>query len=432
MKMRNIHPIVASLISQQTLYLAVKSDNSAEFLNDLRVNTDNPTLTTETGRADAFATAISASIGKHINTYDLFNRMGNVAVIPVHGSLINRLNTTWGFVTGYGYIKAAIQQAVEDDTIDKIVLDVNSNGGEAAGCFETAEFIKKSSEQKEIHAVVDSRCFSAAYALSSACTSIIATPSSGVGSIGVVAIHVSYEKLLDELGIKTTFIKAGDKKMQDNPYQDLTDEVKADIQQKIDGSYKEFVKTVANNRGIEQEAVIKTQAACYTSQEAKQLGLIDEVLTVEQAIYFLTTKEVEMTDKTKQDVTEVASASAQTTNVQANVDAAVTERQRIQAITTCEAAQGQEKLAQYFAFNTNMSVEEVTMALNAAKADKQKAEATKEQAEPKATVQEPNYLAQAMAQTGSPNVGADKGGVAESEDQSDVALALNFANSVSV
>ena len=414
---KNVHPIVANIVNQKTLCLAVNADNSAEFLNDLRVNTANPILLSEQGRFDAFTGAMTSVFGVNSLGYDKqpYNQHGNTAIIPVHGALINRFNSCWGFVTGYGYIKSAIAHALQNDNVDKIVLDVNSNGGEAAGCLETADFIREARVIKPIHAVVDSRCYSAAYAIASACETITATPSSGVGSIGVVVMHLSMEKWLDDVGYKVTFIQAGDKKTLGNPYKDLTDEQKADLQKNIDISYENFVKLVSTNRGIDKEAVIKTQAACYTANEAVELGLINDVATVEQAFSKLNMKESNMTvDKTNQ--------TASTTDTGASA-----ERQRIQSILGCDAAVHQQALASHLAFNTSMSVEEATGILAAANVQPQGAEKQSEAA----VVQEPerNMLAEAMAQMGAPNVGADNGNTTQANAEMDSIAA--FANSFS-
>ena len=415
--MKNVHPIVANLVSQQVLYLAVNTENGVDFLKDLRENMANPALQTENGRLDAFNVALQGSLGARTKQSDMFNRIGATAVIPVHGALVNRFNSTYGFVTGYGYIKAAVAQAVADETVDKIVLDVNSNGGEAAGCFETAAFIKALGEKKEIHAVVDSNCYSAAYAIASACKSITATPSAGAGSIGVVAVHASYEKMLEDSGIKVTFIQAGDKKTLGNPYQDLSDDAKADIQQRINNSYNEFTSLVANNRGMAQDIVIKTQAACYTSTEAKERGLIDAVMTVEQAFDYLTN--IGDNTMSNEQVKPVAETQQK--------DDATSERQRIQAIMTCEAAKELPSLANHFAFNTAMSADDAVAALNAAKADNETKAAAVE-TENQQPVQEPNYLVTAMAQNGTPNIGADAGNEDAAQEAANIQAVAKFAN----
>ena len=424
------HPIVANLVNQKTLCLAVNVDSCAEFLNDLRVNTANTALLSENGRFDAFASAMASVFGGNTSGYETqpYNQYGNTAIIPVHGALINRFNSCWGFVTGYGYIKSAIAHALQNDNVDKIVLDVNSNGGEAAGCLETADFIREARVIKPIHAVVDSRCYSAAYAIASACETITATPSSGVGSIGVVVMHLSMEKWLDDVGYKVTFIQAGDKKTLGNPYKDLTDDQKADLQKSIDVSYESFVKLVAVNRGIEKDTVIKTQAACYTASEAVELGLINGVLTVEQAFSKLNMKESKMTvDKTTQ--------NASTTETSASA-----ERQRIQGILTCEAAANQQALASHLAFNTSMSVDEAVAILAASGNDKEQPKDNKTKAEKSDELEKPveadkkaetdrNMLADAMAQMGAPNIGADNGKATQANAELD-ALA-EFANGFS-
>ena len=59
-----------------------------------------------------------------------------VAIIPIHGSLINRFGQCYGYVTGYNFIRSQMNLAEADPDVQGIVFDVNSYGGEAAGCFE--------------------------------------------------------------------------------------------------------------------------------------------------------------------------------------------------------------------------------------------------------------------------------------------------------
>lgn len=406
----SVHPIVASLASQQTLYLAVQQDAAGKFLTDLNVNMTNPVLQKEEGRIDMIKQTMTQTIGTApVKSSMMYGLIGTTAVIPVFGALVNRFNTTYGFVTGYNYIKNAIATALVDNSVDSIILDINSGGGEVAGCFETADYIKSARTQKEIHAVVDSNCYSAAYAIASACTSIKATPSSGIGSIGVVAMHASYKKMLENEGVSVTFIKAGEHKVDGNSYEDLSDSVKADMQKRIDGIYGEFVSLVGANRALAVEDVVKTQAACYTAQEAKTIGLIDEVMSVEEAVKLIT-EGLMSKENTVQAVTDTKTEpQAQTPqNPAAQVQAdANSERNRIQSIIAAEAAASNSKLAHHLAFNTNMSVEEAIQTLNAASQD------TKEPVvaeKPDASV---NLLAEAMGKTAQPNVGADAGDVSE-------------------
>ena len=416
--MKNIHPIVAGLVSQQVLHLAVKTDSSAEFINDLRVNTNNSALQTENGRNDAFMSSLADLLGvsQERKLYNVHG--GNVAVIPLHGSLINRFNSSWTFLTGYKFIRNAINMALEDSEIETIVLDVNSNGGEVCGCFETANFIKEAKNIKPIHAVVDGGCYSAAYAIASACSTITTTPSTGVGSIGVVAVHASYEKMLDNEGIAVTIIQAGDKKTDGTPYKNLTDSAKTDIQQRVNDNYAEFTALVANNRNLSVDDVIKTQAACYTAKDAMELGLIDAVaMSVDETISdFINQPEKGQSTMTK----EVQKA-----------DAGADERKRIQTIMGVAAScAGVQNLANHLAFNTALSAEEATAILEASKADYEAQSKPVETAE--VVKDEPNHLAEAMAKNGSPNVGADNADAEKAQDAVNMDLVANYANAVNV
>lgn len=422
--MNNLHPIVAALASQQTLYLAVQQEAAGKFLTDLNVNMTNPVLQTEEGRVDMVKQTMARTLGASaVSGSMMYGMVGTTAVIPVFGALVNRFNSTYGFITGYNYIKNAIATALADESVDSIILDINSGGGEVAGCFETVDYIKAACSQKEIHAVVDSSCYSAAYAIASACTSIKATPSSGIGSVGVVAMHASYEKMLENEGISVTFIKAGDHKVDGNPYEELSDSVKADMQKRIDATYQEFVSLVSVNRSLAVEDVVKTQAACYTAQEAKSIGLIDDVISVEGAIKLITEGRMS-NENTVQAVDTKTESQAQTPQAPVAQADANAERSRIQSIITAEAAKNNSKLAHHLAFNTNMSVEDAIQTLAVAAQD------VKEQPVAQQPAAAINLLADAMAQTAQPNVGADVGNESEATKMAaDIDVVANFLKS---
>lgn len=434
------HPLLANLFSQKTMVLAIQESAASDAMEGLRFNLSNASLSTEQGRMDMHAAAMASVAG--IPARDAegrilpFNVLDDAAVIPIHGVLLNRFNSCWGFVTGYNYIKGAISAALMAEGISQIILDVNSPGGQVAGCFETVDFIREASAIKPITAIVDSYCCSAAYALSSGATRIITTPSGCIGSIGVVAVHFSLERLYENAGVKVTFIQAGAKKTLGTPYRNLSDSEQAELQKSVDESYKTFTQTVAINREIEEDVVIKTEAACYTSSQALELGLIDGVMAVEKAFDELLTKGNTMTVGKQQGanaaVENTAQPVAETPQAVPSATAdngAVAERSRIQAILGCDAAKTQPSLANHLAFGTSMSAVEAEAMLEAASHDAPQTEAKAAESEPKSA--ETNMLAEAMSQMGSPNVGADNAqNSSNSEKLSDADLSAiaQFAN----
>jgi signal peptide peptidase SppA len=339
-----------------------------------------------------------------------------IAVIPVQGTLVNRFGQSYGFVTGYNFIARQLAQAMADDEVKGIIYDVNSYGGEAAGCFELAAAIREASKTKPSMSVVDSNAYSAGYALASAASKMYVTPSGGVGSIGVVAMHMSFEKMLDKEGVKVTFIQFGAHKTDGNPYEDLSAEAKANIQASVNKSGEAFVALVAENRSIDKAKVKATEAKTYRADEALSLGLIDAIATPQAAAQVLfdelsgSISETVKKDDAMSEKTEAQpGANDRATNTAANAqaanpvvtptagpsaeDARVAERARVKGILNCEEAKGKSALANHLAMETDMSAESAKAILKASASEAPAAAA-------------PNAFQAAMEASANPNVGA--------------------------
>ncbi len=209
-----------------------------------------------------------------------------VAVIPVHGVLINRFNSSWGFVTGYSYIRSMLRAALADEDVELIVFDVDSPGGDAPGCFELCEEIRASREVKPTIAVVDALSASGGYAIASSATRMVCTPSGSVGSIGVYWIHADLSERHKQMGVKYTIFEApeGGAKMDGAPYGPMSERASKEAQARVVKRWDEFVALVVANRGMTEEAVRETQARVYRADEALALTLIDAVSTPSEAV----------------------------------------------------------------------------------------------------------------------------------------------------
>lgn len=323
-----------------------------------------------------------------------------IAIIPVSGTLINRFNHSYeGYVTGYNFVRRQLQAALADEDVKGLIFDVNSYGGEAAGCFELAADIRASRSVKPSIAVVDSNAYSAGYALASSAGKIVAIPSAGVGSVGVITMHVDFSKLYEDVGVKVTLIYESKHKADGNPFEPLPDAVKATIQAGIHTAYESFVKLVSENLGVDAKVIRETESRTYRSEEALALGLIHAIASPQQAAQAFfdelsgstsTTGATKMSNQTK----EPGAADEQAATAAA-ADARKAERARVNGILNCEEAKGREAMAQHLAMNTEMSVDEAKAMLSVAP----KAEA------PKATAANP--FERAMENTANPNIGAD-------------------------
>jgi signal peptide peptidase SppA len=287
------------------------------------------------------------------------------AVIPVQGLLINRYSGSWSYCTGYNFIRSQLAAALADPDVKVIAYDVNSFGGQAAGCFELAQEIQASRAVKPSIAVVDSACCSAAYALACGASRVIATPTSVSGSIGVLCMHADLSGMLDQIGIKVTYIYKGAHKIDTNPYEPLSAGVKADVQADVDMLYGLFVGIVAQGRGLTAEAVVSTEARIYRAGDAISQGLIDGVynpsLSLADSYAALVAADQERLDNPDED--------DEMTEDEARAAGMTAERARISAIMTHANAAGRSTLAQHMAFNTGLDVEAVVGILGAAPKD---------------------------------------------------------------
>ena len=209
-----------------------------------------------------------------------------VAVIPVHGVLINRFNHSWGFVTGYSYIRSMLRAALDDDDVELIAFDVDSPGGDAPGCFELCEEIRASREIKPSIAVVDALAASGGYAVASSATRMVCTPSGSVGSVGVYWIHADLSERHKQMGVKYTIFEApeGGAKLDGAPYGPMSERAAKEAQERVNKRWDEFVALVAQNRNMDEEPVRETQARVYRAEEALALTLIDAVTTPSEAV----------------------------------------------------------------------------------------------------------------------------------------------------
>ncbi len=212
-----------------------------------------------------------------------------VAVIPILGTLVRRtvgLEALSG-LTSYTSIAQQLDAALTDDAVQAILLDIDSPGGESAGVFDLADRIRSASYLKPVWAVANDMAFSAAYAIGSAATRLFVPRTGGVGSIGVIAMHVDQSGKDAQDGVRYTTVFAGDRKNDLNPHEPLSSEAHDLLKSEVDRVYGLFVQTVAQHRGLPVEAVRATQAGLFFGQDAVQAGLADAVGTFDDALQAL-------------------------------------------------------------------------------------------------------------------------------------------------
>lgn len=225
--------------------------------------------------------------GRVIDTgYDVVE---GIAVIPIQGTLVQKLGTLrpYSGMTGYDGIRQSFLTALIDPDVKAIALDIDSPGGEVAGCFDLVDTIYNARGDKPIWSILNESAYSAAYAIASAADRITVPRTGGVGSIGVIWMHVDWSAALQNNGFKVTFVTYGDQKADGHPELPLSPDAQARFQADINMMGELFVNTVARNRKIAADSVRDTQAGVFLGKPGVEAGLADAVMPPDAAFLAL-------------------------------------------------------------------------------------------------------------------------------------------------
>ncbi|RWD33924.1 MAG: S49 family peptidase [Mesorhizobium sp.] len=211
-----------------------------------------------------------------------------VAIITITGSLVNRgawIGASSG-LTSYEGIGHQLKSVGADPAVHAVILDLHSPGGEAVGAFETAALVRELAKVKRTAAIVNGMAASAAYAIASGASEIVTTETGVSGSIGVVLLHADFSRQLDREGITPTLIHAGAHKVDGNPFEPLSADVRDDLQAEVNAFYDAFLASVAKGRGnrLTAAAARKTEARTFIGQAAVNAGVADRVGTFESLL----------------------------------------------------------------------------------------------------------------------------------------------------
>ena len=209
-----------------------------------------------------------------------------IAVIPIHGSLVKRslgMESVSG-LTSYSEIASMLDAALADPQVRGILLDIDSPGGEASGSFELSRRVREVAAVKPVWAVANDAAYSAAYALAASAQRLFVTETGGVGSIGVIALHVDQSVKDAKDGYRFTAITAGAHKNDYSPHEPLSDTARTELQGEVDRLYTLFTDHVAAMRGLDIGAVRATEAGLFFGNQAVTQGLADGVQTLDATL----------------------------------------------------------------------------------------------------------------------------------------------------
>ncbi|SMD04245.1 signal peptide peptidase SppA [Sporomusa malonica] len=211
-----------------------------------------------------------------------------LAIIYVEGMIIGGRGQVGLFTEGGGtdHLIRQLHAARDDASVKAVVLRINSPGGTVPASQEVGEELKKlRAAGKPVITSMADMAASGGYWLAACTDKIYANPSTITGSLGVYMPYSNWEELYKKIGVRQEKIKSGPHKDILSPDRQLTNEERAIIQDMVDDMYNQFVEVIAEGRHLDPAKVRQlADGRIYTGRQAKELGLVDELGNMYDAI----------------------------------------------------------------------------------------------------------------------------------------------------
>lgn len=213
-------------------------------------------------------------------------RGGNVAVLPIMGMMtlrggpVNCASTTSSLA-----LRDQVREFAADASVQAIVLEIDSGGGEVDGTPELAAAVREARASKPVVSFANSIAGSAAYWVAAQADEIVVTPSGAVGSVGVFTMHKDDSEAMKAQGRKVQVISAGKYKAE-GAAGPLSEDGVAYLQDIVDRTYGAFVADVAKGRRATVDAVRGGygQGRMVDAKQAVAQGMADSIGTLEEAL----------------------------------------------------------------------------------------------------------------------------------------------------
>jgi signal peptide peptidase SppA len=202
-----------------------------------------------------------------------------IAVVPIQG-VLSADGPAW-YGSNYDTISGAVGAAANNPDVKRIVLSVDSPGGEVTGLPECAAVIAAARQQKPVSAMVEGMSASAAFWLTCMGSDTTVTPSGEVGSVGVRMMHMDVSKMLEDYGVKVTELYSGDFKTEWSPYKPLSEEAQADMKPRLAAAHQDFINAIDSTRAEKASADIRAarygEGRMFGAPTALSNGMVDKI-----------------------------------------------------------------------------------------------------------------------------------------------------------
>ena len=206
-----------------------------------------------------------------------------IALVYAQGSILYGEGSPT--IMGQETMNKALQSAREDRNIKAVVLRINSPGGSALTSDLIWREVEKTAKEKPVVVSISDVAASGGYYIATPATYIIAQPTSITGSIGVFGTLPNASELAEQWGFSSYTLSTHERSATYSPLRPLSDTFRAELTEGIEKTYQTFLERVASGRSMSIESVYAiAQGRVYLAPKALELGLVDEIGTLDDAI----------------------------------------------------------------------------------------------------------------------------------------------------
>lgn len=229
------------------------------------------------------------SIGKYVNTLENNSDSDNeVAVLYASGEIFN--GDDYSDIHSEKYVKY-IKDLADDDNVKAVVLRVNSPGGSGNASDEILFELQQLKKKKPLIVSFGDYAASGGYYISMAADKIYSEPNTLTGSIGVFGMITNFKDLANRNGIRSDIVATNANSQIYSPLSGAAPGTIPILTKSIESTYKRFVYFVTQNRKKTFEQIDAIGGGrVWSGTRAKEIGLVDELGTIQQAITFAASK----------------------------------------------------------------------------------------------------------------------------------------------
>lgn len=269
--MKNYSNIIAELNGTHWLMREESLNQMADVIRDIELGTV----------IDAKATMQENQEDSGVEGMYTFDESTGTAVLDIQGKIMPRANLMTMMSGGVSteMLTKAVKHLDEREDVKRVVMNFDSPGGAGVGLTNLSNAIRNM--RTDTISFAQGGMYSAAYYFGSAADKLYVSPNGGVGSIGVYTMLASRAKQNEMMGVDVRIIRSTPMKGKGHAAEPIDEDTVKKYQKQVDQLHAEFVRVVAQNRGLSEEFVLQNMAdaSVVMGSDAEGTGFVDGVLT---------------------------------------------------------------------------------------------------------------------------------------------------------